>query len=173
LFRQERRLNRLPDTHVLHLRATYFMENMLMNLPMIKAQGINGGPLRPDVKMSFIASKDIGDYATRRLLALDFAGKDVQELIGAADMSPQEITSILGSAVGKPDLKWAQFPYEDAYQAMVGMGLSGSIARSYVDMSRFLNEGGFNVISRDAENTTPTTAGQFAKEVFAPAYNAG
>ena len=171
LFYQERRLNKLPDTHVLHLRPGYFMENMLNNIGMIKGMGINGGPLSPDVKMGLIATRDIGAYAAKRLLALDFSGKEVQELIGARDMSPQEFTSALGAAIGNVDLKWVQFPGEDALKAMVGMGISTSMAQSFVDLSKFISEGGGNVVIRDAENTTPTTGEQFAKEIFAPAYN--
>ena len=172
LFRQERRLNRLPDTHVLHLRPSYFMENAMNNLGMIKSMGINGGPLKADLSMNYIATRDIANYATKRLLALDFTGKDVQELIGAKDNTPQELTTALGLAIGKPDLKWIQFPDEDAFKAMVGMGLSASLAQSFIDLSHFLNAGGGKVIPRDQENTTPTTIDQFAKEVFAPAYNA-
>lgn len=171
LFYQERRLNKLPDTHVLHLRPGYFMENFLNSIGMIKGMGINGGALAADTKMFFIATKDIGDYAAKRLLALDFTGKDVQELIGTRDMTPQEFTSVLGLAIGNANLKWVQFPGEDALKAMVGMGISPSVAGSFVEMSQFFNEGGGNVVVRDAENTTPTTAEQFAKEVFAPAYN--
>jgi len=172
LFHQERLLNKLPDTHVLHLRPGYFMENMLNSIGMIKGMGINGGALAADTKMFFIATKDIGAYAAKRLLALDFTGKDVQELLGSRDATPQEFTSILGSAIGNANLKWVQFPAEDALKAMVGMGISHSVAGSFVEMSRFFNEGGGNVVVRDAENTTPTTVEQFAKEVFAPAYNA-
>ncbi len=173
LFYQERRLNKLPDTHVLHLRPGYFMENFLNNIGMIKGMGINGGPISPDAKMGFIATRDIGAYAAKRLLALDFTGKEVQELIGARDMTPQELTSTIGAAVGNADLKWVQFPAADALHAMQGMGISASVAQSFVDMSEFITRGGGNVVFRDAENTTPTTGEQFAKEVFAPAYNAG
>ncbi len=172
LFHQERRLNRLPDQHVLHLRPTYFLENLLGNIPMIKGMGINGGAIKADGVMNYIATRDIGDYAARRLLALDFTGKDVQELLGARDMTPQELTSILGAAIGKPDLKWVQFPYDDAYKAMVGAGIGASMAQSFVELSRFLNDGGYKVVVRDKENTTPTTPDQFAREVFAPAYQA-
>lgn len=172
LFYQERRLNKLPDTHVLHLRPGYFMENMLASVGMIKGMGINGGALTADIKMGLIATRDIGAYAAKRLLALDFTGKEVQELIGSRDVSPQEMTSAIGAAIGKADLMWVQFPDADALQAMQGMGISPSVAGSFIDMSKWIREGGGNVVIRDAVNTTPTTPEQFAKEVFAPAYNA-
>ena len=36
LHNQEERLNKIPGLNVLHIRAGYFMENLLMNLDMIK-----------------------------------------------------------------------------------------------------------------------------------------
>lgn len=172
LFRQERRLNRLPSTHVLHLRPTFFLENFLANIPMIQHQGINGNAMRGDLSMNFIAVGDIGAYAAKRLLALDFAGKDVQELIGSRDATPTEITRLLGEAIGKPDLPWVQFPYEDFAQALQGFGISASMANSYAEMMRYFNSGAANVIPRDAQNTTPTSPEQWVKTVFAPAYQA-
>jgi uncharacterized protein YbjT (DUF2867 family) len=172
LFWQERRLNRLPDTHVLHLRPGYFMENMLASIPMLKHQHILGGPANPDAMMYFVATADIADYATKRFLALDFTGKDVQELIGSRDSTSQEMASVFGKAVGKPDTKFIQFPYADALAAFQSFGISASVAQGYVDLNRFFNEGKGHVIPRDAENTTPTTLETFAETVFKPAYSA-
>ena len=45
LHRQEERLNRL-DAEVVHLRAGYFMENILFQLPILKSMGILGSPLQ-------------------------------------------------------------------------------------------------------------------------------
>lgn len=170
LYHQERRLNQLPDTHVLHLRPGYFLENTLASIPMIKGQGILGGPTAPDAKMLYIATRDIAAYALKRLLALDFTGKDIQELIGDRDSTPKELTAVIGAAIGKPNLPWVQFPYEDAYQAFQGFGISASVARGYVDLNRFFNEGKGDVVLRSAANTTPTTLEVFAREIFKPAY---
>ncbi len=170
LYHQERRLNQLPDTHVLHLRPAYFLENNLASIPLIKGQGILGGPTAPDTKMHFIATRDIAAYALKRLLALDFTGKDIQELIGNRDSTPKELAAVIGAAIGKPELPWIQFPYEDAFQAFQGFGISASVARGYIDLNRFFNEGKGDVVIRSAANTTPTTLEAFAEEIFKPAY---
>jgi len=172
LFHQERRLNRLPHTHVLHLRAGYFMENMLASIPMLKHQNMLGGALAADAKMAFIATKDIADYAVKRLLSLDFSGKEVQELLGSRDATPGEFTSVLASAVGKAGAKWIQFPDQDFVQALQGFGISASVAQGYVGLSRSVNEGRLQVIERDASNTTATSPEDFARTVFKPAYEA-
>lgn len=173
LARQERRLDALPGVHVLHLRPGYFMENLLGFAPMVKGMGILGTPIKPDARIHFIATQDIAKVAAERLRKRDFTGKQVQELIGPRDVAMQEVASILGKAIGRPDLPYVQFPYDQARQAMVGMGLSPSVADSFVVLNRAFNENDlFRAKTRDAKNTTPTTLEEFAP-VFAEAYRAG
>jgi uncharacterized protein YbjT (DUF2867 family) len=172
LHDQEERLNRLEGVNVLHLRPTYFMENLLVNIDMIKKMNIMGSAVRGDVKFAMIAVKDIAAYATKRLIKRDFAGKSVVDLLGERDLSLNEAAAIIGKKLGKPDLAYVTFPYEDAERGMVAMGLSPDISRLYVEMSRALNEGLFAVsLSRTKENTTPTAFEVFA-DLFAAAYRA-
>jgi uncharacterized protein YbjT (DUF2867 family) len=172
LHYQEERLNELKDANILHLRPTYFMENFLMDIPMIKNMGIDGSPVRADFKMAMIATRDIGNYAAGRLNELDFEGKSVKYLLGPRDYRMAEAATILGRSIGKPDLAYVQFPYDDAIQAMVQSGLSQSVSESYVEMSRALNEGLIVFEPRTEQNTTPTSMEEFAEQVFAPAYQA-
>ncbi|MCG3117021.1 MAG: NAD(P)H-binding protein [Candidatus Manganitrophus sp. SA1] len=166
----EARFNRLEGANVLHLRPTFFMENLLMNIQMIKNMGINGTPLRPDVAIPMIAMKDIAAEAAERLLRLDFKGKSVKELLGQRELTMTEATAILGRAIGKPSLPYVQFPYEDAEKAMTGMGLSPDVARSYIEMYRAFNDGIIKPTEpRSAKNTTPTSFEAFAEE-FAAIY---
>lgn len=169
----EQRLDRLSDVHVIHLRPTYFMENLLGSIPGLRQMGVLGGPLRPDVRFPMIAARDIAMHAADRLRELDFTGHSVQELLGARDVTMQEVAPILGRAIEKPDLQYAQFPYADIEKAMVAMmGLSPDVARSYVELGRAINEGAISGATRSAKNTTPTTIEQFAP-VFAAIHRQG
>lgn len=172
LHRLENRLRGIDSlTDVLFLRPTYFMENLLSSVGMIKGMGINGGPQRPDAAVPMIATRDIAAYAAKRLSALDFSGEHVQPLLGPRDYSMQEATRAIGAAIGRPDLPYVAFPYADAEQGMIGAGLSPSMASMYVEMSRSVNETGlFQHERRDAETNTPTTLEQWAGEAFAPAF---
>jgi uncharacterized protein YbjT (DUF2867 family) len=171
LHRQEERLNALSGVNVLHLRASYFMENAYNSIPMIKGMGIYGSPLIGDMKIPQIAVKDIAAHAAARIAKKDFTGTAVQDLWGARDVSMREVTTAIGKAIGKPDLPYVQFPYEDALKAMVGAGLSQSVAASFVEMYKGFNEGVLGKLERNALNTTPTTIEEFAQE-FARAYQA-
>lgn len=172
LHDQEERLNKLSGVHVLHLRPTYFMENLLMNIDMIRKMNIMGSAVRGDVKFAMIATKDIAAYAAERLVKRDFTGKSVADLLGQRDLSLNEAAAIIGTKLGKPDLAYVAFPYEDAEKGMVAMGLTPDMSRLYIEMSRALNEGLFAVnIHRTKENTTQTAFEAFA-DLFAAAYQA-
>jgi len=172
LHDQEERLNRLDGVNVLHLRPTYFMENLLMNIDLIKKMNIMGSAIRGNVKFAMIAAKDIGAYAAERLMKRDFSGKSVRDLLGQRDLSLDEAAAVIGKKLDKPDLKYIAFPYDDAEKGMVAMGLTPDLSRLYIEMSKALNDGLFAVnIPRTRENTTPTSIEVFA-DVFAKIYRA-
>jgi uncharacterized protein YbjT (DUF2867 family) len=170
LHDSEQRLNKLAKANIIHLRATFFMENLLGSIGIIKQMGINGGALRPDVRFPMIAAQNIADIASEYLLNLDFSGHTVRELLGQRDLSMEEVTAVLGKAIGQPDLKYVQFPYDQAEQGMIQAGLSPDLARSYSEMYKAINDGViFNQHVRTLDNTNPTSIEEFA-DVFASAY---
>ncbi len=159
----EQRLNKLRKLNVVHLRAAYFMENFLFSLNLIKTRNIIGTPLRKDLKIPMIDTADIAEFATRLLLHLDFSGQSTQELWGPGDISMEEATRIIGKAIGKEDLSYVQFSYEQAEEALIAAGFSKAMAQSLSEMDRALNEGRVQPQEkRSAENTTPTSFERFA-----------
>lgn len=168
----EERFNALA-LNVLHLRPGPFMENHLPSVGMIKQMGVMGSALKGDQPMAMIATRDIGEVGAKRLLALDFTGHSVLELMGPRDVAMNEVARAFGEAIGKPDLKYQQFPYEEAEQAFIGMGVPREMAGLYTEMTRGFNEGLVKPTQqRSPQTTTPTTIEQFAREVFAPAFRA-
>ena len=167
----EEALKRISGLNTLSLRAAYFMGNTLPQVSVIQSMGVAAGPLRPDLKVPMIATRDIGVSAAEALLRLDFKGFQTQELLGQRDLTYLEVTSIIGNAIGKPDLKYNQIPYEAFGGALQQMGASQSIAKLFVEMSEGLNSGHVRALeSRSARNTTPTSFEQFVAEEVVPAY---
>jgi uncharacterized protein YbjT (DUF2867 family) len=168
----EQKLNAISDLNVLHLRAAYFMENNLAAIGMIHGMGMFGHPLLPDLKMPMIATRDVGDYAARRLLDLDFSGKQTHELLGERDISMAEATAVIARGIGKPDLRYVQFPYDQMQQALMQMGFSPRKAAVYIEMFKAINAGVLAPLEpRSPENSTPTSFEKFVQDVFAPAYH--
>lgn len=169
---QEVRLNGLPGINVLHLRCTYFMENLLMNIPLINEKGFAGSAVRGDQKIAMIATRDIAARVAEHLVMRDFSGKVVKDLLGQRDLTLEEAIGILGHRIGWPDLKYVQFPYDEAAKGMAAMGISPDVSRLFIEMSSALNNGLFAVKRpRTVENTTPTSIEEFA-DIFAEAFEA-
>ncbi len=166
LHDQEERLNKLPGVNILHMRPTYFMENLLANIDMIKKMNMMGSALRGDLKFPMIATKDIAKFTAERLLKKDFSGISVRDLLGLRDISMNEAAAIIAKKINKPDLKYVQFTYEDTEKALLGMGISTDVARLFVEMSKAINERLIMDTPRTKENTTETSFEEFA-EIFA------
>ncbi|UYZ58587.1 NmrA family NAD(P)-binding protein [Hymenobacter latericus] len=174
VHRQEQRLNAIEGLSVVHLRPAYFMENFLPNIGLILGMGINGSATRPELAFPMIATQDIAARAAALLAESVLpAGHSAQLLLGPRNYSMQEATAVLGAAIGRPELPYVQFPYEQAKQGMIGAGLSESMADLYIEMTQTLNAEKAMVHEvRTPDNTTPTTLEHFAQQVFAPAYRA-
>jgi uncharacterized protein YbjT (DUF2867 family) len=170
LHRQEERLNRIKDVNVLHIRAAYFMENLLGSVDLIKTKGIAGSAVRGDFKFPMIATKDIAAFAAERLVKRDFKDSSVHYLLGERDLSLTEATEIIGKKVGKPGLAYVLFPYEEAEKGMVAMGLSPDMSKRYAEMARAFNDGKVKAEQRTKTNTTPTSIEAFCDEVFVPVF---
>jgi len=172
LHSSEQKLNAVGGLNVLHLRAAYFMENNLAAISMIQEMGIFGHALLPDLKLPMMATRDVGDYAAQRLLDLDFSGKQTRELLGQRDLSMAEATAIIARGIGKPDLRYEQFPYDQVQQVLEQMGMPPKKAAVYIEMFNAINAGVLAAQEpRSRENTTPTSFEEFVQDVFAPAYH--
>lgn len=164
LHRAETELRAVPGLDLLLLRAGYFYENFFSTLALIKHQGINGGAISPDVPFAMTAARDVAAAASRALLAGDFSGVQVREILGPRDYTMREATMILGVAIGKPDLPYVQFPDEGFAGALMANGFAPPVAQSFVDMARAISSGRVT----PAQGRTAATTGDTTFEAFAP-----
>jgi uncharacterized protein YbjT (DUF2867 family) len=147
------------------------MENLLSAIQPLRTMGTLPGAAPPDRPGPYIAARDIGLYAAGRLVARDFSGSSVQELLGPRDYTMREVATVMGRAIGKPDLGYMQVPLMMLEGALVQMGLPKTSAALMIEMFKAQNSGLCDQQEpRSPENTTPTTLEWFAEEVFARAY---
>jgi uncharacterized protein YbjT (DUF2867 family) len=141
LYRAEQALNRGTDAIILHLRPSYFYNNLFANLDLIKQAGIIGSNFSiTDKKFPVVDPSDIAAVATDALLKLNFTGRSVQYIVGD-EVSTDAIAAAIGKAIGKPDLQWVHFPNDQAFAGMRQAGLGEDIARNYVEMGDALQSG--------------------------------
>src|SRR6202051_1855170 len=167
----EQKLNEISGLNVLHLRAAYFMENNLAAIGMIHGMAVFGNALLPHLKLPMAATRDVGDYAAQRLPHLDCSDRKTRELLGQRDLSMTEATAVIARGIGKPDLRYEQFPYDQVQQVLIQMGVPPMGAALYIEMYKAINAGVLIPQEpRSPQNTTPTSFEQFVQDVFAPAY---
>ncbi|HEY3973683.1 MAG TPA: NmrA family NAD(P)-binding protein [Candidatus Sulfotelmatobacter sp.] len=175
LHNLEQKLNQIEGANVLCLRAGYFMENTLPQANAIRQMGFVATPLRPDLKIPMIATRDIGAAAAEALLSKSSSdkprGKQTRELLGQRDLTYIEVATIIGKAIGKPDVKYVQAPDDQFRAIVVQMGMSEQFARILLEMTAAMNSGHMRPLEpRTPQNTTPTTYETFVAESFVPAY---
>jgi hypothetical protein len=100
-----------------------------------------------------------------------FLASKARELLGERDLSMAEATTIIARGIGKPDLRYEQFPYDQVQQGLEEMGMPPKKATVYIEMFKAINAG---VLApqepRSPQNSTPTSFEQFVQDLFAPAY---
>jgi len=171
LHNLEQKLNQINGANVLHLRAGYFMENALPQVNAVRQMGAVATPLRADLKLAMIATRDIGAAAAEALLRPSVRGKQTRELLGQRDLTYSEVSTIIGQAIGKPDLKYVQVLDDQFRGVLLQMGMSEQFAKLLVEMTGALNAGYMRALEpRSPQNTTPTSFETFVAEYFVPAY---
>lgn len=172
LHRAEKALNSLADTNIIHLRPAYFYYNLFNMTGMIKGMGILGNNFSMhDKTFPIVSPSDVAAIAIDELLTLNFSGHIVQ-YIASDEVSTDDIASVIGKAIDKPDLKWVEFADDQATQGALQAGLPKELAENYTEMGHSLKAGN---MAEDYWKYRPAVLGKvkladFVKS-FAAAYN--
>jgi uncharacterized protein YbjT (DUF2867 family) len=166
----EKKLEQLADIDTVFLRPAYFMENLLGNMDMIRTQAMHGAPIPGNVPVMMAATADIAAKAAELLMDRSFTGHTFTEIIGDR-ITFNQVTEILDALLGIPSLNYVWISDIDALAVFSGMGLSQSVANSYVELMHAIADGTLSAIQTGpGELTAPTRFSQFAQKVFKPAF---
>ena len=196
LYYVEQELNKLADVAVTHVQAGYLYYNFLELTDMVKHMNMIGENYGGEgYTLAMVDATDVADVIADELTSHHTAGigaTGVSDAITEEMKEPQagehtiryavsdekttdEIATTLGSAVGKPDLKWTVFTDEQAVQGMVQGGVPQKMAESLAEMGHSMQTGKMTEVYRQKK---PAITGKvkledFAQEQFAPKYNGG
>lgn len=164
----EQIFNELEGVSIKHMRPAYFYVNLYGSADMIRHGGIIGGNYGETAPLVLVHPKDIA-LAIAGEIQQPFTGKSIRYV--ASDVrTPAEVATALGTAIGKPDLKWVEFTDEQAYDGMIQAGLPAELAKNYVEMGTAIRNG---VLWEDFKVNQPEFSAikleDFAKE-FAAAF---
>lgn len=97
----DQRLNQLSGIDLVHLRAGWFMENLAFWTGSIAQQGRMAWSLNPDVKLPWVATRDIAGLAARELTQPTGQHRVIRE-VGSEDLSMPEVAEIIRREIGRP-----------------------------------------------------------------------
>ena len=144
-----------------------FMENTLMQVDAIR-RGEFFGPIDPDRKVPYTATRDMGAAAARLLSDRSWSGREDVAVLGPENLSFDDITAILSDVLGR-QVRYTQTPFAAFKAQLLGRGMPEDFAQGYVDMMRAKNEGMDNAVPRTPDNTGPTGFRTWAEQVLKPA----
>jgi uncharacterized protein YbjT (DUF2867 family) len=162
-------LSNLPDVAITFMRPTAFNYNLYGYVPMIKSGGVIAANYGADDTIAWVSPIDIA-AAIAEELETPLVGKKVR-YVASEELTGNQTASILGAAIGKPDLKWILISSEQMQGGLEAAGMNPDIAAGLVEMYASLHSG---ELSADYERNKPAVMGKvkladFAKE-FAAAF---
>src|SRR6266480_6127365 len=145
-----------------------FMENIVRQAESIKKQGIFFSPIAGDRKLPSTATRDTAAAASRLLLDESWSGVDEVPLLGAEDLTFNDMADIVSEVLGK-EVRFQQTTFEAYKDRFLGFGMSDAMAQGMTDMAWAKNEGLDNAVKRTPDNSTPTSFREWCEEVLKPA----
>jgi uncharacterized protein YbjT (DUF2867 family) len=168
LYFVERSLNALEGVNVRHLRPSFFYTNLLSQIGMIKQMGIMGGNYGEGATIVLVHPNDIAEVAFEEIQNLSFKGKSIR-YIASDERATKDIASVLGKAIGKPEIPWVNFKDEETLGGMLQAGVPEEIAKNYAEMGSAIRSG--EMVSEYMKNKT-MEFGKTKLEDFAPVFAA-
>jgi uncharacterized protein YbjT (DUF2867 family) len=152
------------------MRPTSFFYNLLAYIPMIKNAGVIAANYGADKMIPWVSPLDIAAAIAEELTASP-DGRKIR-YVGSEELTGNETASILGEAIGKPDLKWVLVSDDETLNGLINIGMQPKIAEGLVEMYAGLYNG---LLAEDYYRNRPAVMGkvklrEYTKE-FATIYN--
>lgn len=178
------------DASITIMRPAAFYTNFYQSIDLIKGKGLIGklltlrylglwalltgktgmlmGNYGGDDRIIFVSPKDIADAVAEELLLLP--GEKTIQYVGSEEMTCNEAARIVGSAVGKPWLKWVLLSDKQMLKGLKMAKIPEKLAENLVEMQAAMHSGkALENFHRNQPKMGKVKLADFAKE-FAAAY---
>lgn len=179
------------STSLTIMRPAAFYTNFYQSVELIKGKGLIGkfltlrysglwalltgktgllmGNYGGDDRIVFVSPKDIADAVAEELLR--HPEKTTIRYVGSEEMTCNEAASIIGTAVGKPWLKWALLSDKEMLQGLKMAKVPEKVAQTLVEMQAVMHSGkALANFHQNQPKMGKVKLADFAKE-FAKAYD--
>jgi uncharacterized protein YbjT (DUF2867 family) len=148
---------------VTSIRASYFMENALSMMPLMRAQGILPASIDPALEIPMVASADIGALAAE-VLGEPQRNAGVIELGGPSLVSYAQVAAACSEALGKP-VNAVHVPRPGVVPALMQAGFSENVAGLYAEMAGAIESGLVAFEGGHRQVKGPTTLQSLVKQM--------
>ena len=121
------------------LRPCYFMENWAPGIGMAKGHGVLPTFIAPAAKISMISTEDIGRVGAERLIT-GGKGKQIVELAGPEEYSPEQAAAALSQILGKA-VSTQHAPFSAVVPTFKSFGFSDEAAKLFEEMYTSFSRG--------------------------------
>ena len=152
----------LTDVSITIMRPGSFYSNFYMSMDMIRGKGFIGkfltlrhsglwalltgktgllmGNYGGDDRIVFVSPKDIADAVAEELILTPTQNKTIR-YVGSEEMTCNEAAKIIGTAVGKPWLKWVLLSDKQMLQGLKMAKVPEQLAATLVEMQSVMHGG--------------------------------
>ncbi|HTB23795.1 MAG TPA: NAD(P)H-binding protein [Puia sp.] len=125
-------LNNLSDVSITFMRPVGFYYNLYSFLPVIKKQGFIAANYGADDHLVWVSPIDIAAAIVHEIETQAVHRKIIY--VASDELTGNETASILGEAIGKPDLKWILLSNEQWQSRLEAAGMNPVIATGFIEM---------------------------------------
>lgn len=136
----ENLLNELSsDVSITHIRPTEFYYNLLPQVHSAKSNGFIASNIGNEVVNSWVSPIDIASAISEEITT-PLTGRKVR-YVASEELTYNELVSILGNAIGNPELKWLAITDEQMKDGLITAGMNPTIAVGLTEMCSAINSG--------------------------------
>jgi len=161
----------LEDTGVDYrtLRMPFFMDNLVNQVPALKAQGAFFMPNVADQQLLTVATSDIGAVAVDLLVDRDWIGQESVSVVGPDRLTPLQMAETLSDVLGS-SIRYEQTSMDSYSANLLQYGMSQAWVRGLVDMAAAQNDGIYDLHGVDTAAGTSTSFRTWCEITLKPAF---
>ncbi len=125
-------LNKLSDVKITFMRPVGFYYNLYSFLPVIKNQGLIAANYGAEDNLVWVSPMDIAAAIAKEIETPAVQRKIIY--VASDELTGNETATILGEAIGKPDLKWILLSNEQWQSGLESAGMNPTIAGGFIEM---------------------------------------
>jgi uncharacterized protein YbjT (DUF2867 family) len=125
-------LNKLADVAITFMRPVGFYYNLFVFIPAIKNTGVISANYGAEENLAWVSPMDIAAAVADELETP--ASRRKVRYVASDELTGHETASVLGAAIGKPELKWILVSDGERQSALEAAGLSPRMAAGLVEM---------------------------------------